>query len=328
MSEKMGGLNLAVPHWARHEHPIFWLESRRQGRIRGLATIQGAFLPVLFGVVGLTIPLMMVFVIPSLYGYSDLESNIALLLTLEIVALVCIQLGAGAIVNILMVALAAPLISGEMELQSWRLLRTTMVTLPDIIFAKLAAVLHELRTMLLGLFVLRLASTGTAVLLFAHVMLRETVFYMGGSEIRSFLARGEWIPYVILIAAITFYNLGQPFVQAMMNGMLGMAASSYARSRSQAIAGGLVGRLVAWVGTTLLNVGLIFGLSYLFSNWFSPSYAPLAIFHNMPTPTGQQIASAICLTISGYLLGYLLAQIGFISVLVGVVLRRTRRLGV
>ena len=328
MSEKTGCLSLVVPRWARHEHPVFWLESRRQVRNRGLVTIQGAFLPVLFGLVGLTIPVMAVVVVPSFYGLSGLESNISLLLTLEIIALACIQLGAGAIVNILTVALTAPLISGEIELQSWRLLRTTMVSLPEVVFAKLLAVLNELRTMLLGLVVLRLASTGTAVLLFVHTMLRQTVYYMGEAQFRHFLSRGEWVPYLILISGIVLYNLSQPLVQAMMNGMLGMAASSYARSRSQAIAGGLVGRLVVWVGTTLLHVGLIFGLSYLFSNWTSPSYAPLEAFHNVPTPTEEQIAWAICLTISGYLLGYLLAQIGFILLSMGAVLRRARRLGV
>lgn len=328
MSEKAGCLHLIRPRWARHEHPVFWLEARRQVRNRGLAAIQGAFLPVLFGVVGLTIPVMMAFVVPSFYGFNDLESDIAILLTLEIVVLACIQLGAGAIVNILTVALAAPLISGEIELQSWRLLRTTMVSLPEVVFAKMSAVLYELRTMLLGLLILRLISTGTAILLFMHIMLRETMYYMSAVEVKRFLANGECAPYVILMAAIVFYNLSQPIVQALMNGILGMAASSYARSRSQAIAGGLVGRLVVWVGTTLLNVGLIFGLIYLFNSWSSPSYAPLEIFHNMPAPTEEQITWAICLTISGYLLGYLLAQTGFIFISVGAVLRRTRRLGV
>lgn len=323
----MGCLNL-VPRWARHEHPIYWLESRRQVRNRGLSMIQGAFLPVLFGVVGLTVPVMMVLTVPSLYGLSDLESNIALLLMLEIIAFVSIQLGAGAVVNILTVALAAPLISGEIELQSWRLLRTTMVSLPEVVFAKLAAVLYELRTMLAGLFVLRLASSGTAVLLFAYTMLRETVYYMSRAELGRFLTQGKWLPYAMLISSIVLYNLSQPLVQAVMNGMLGMAASSYARSRSQAIAGGLVGRLVVWVGTTLLNAGLIFGLMYLFSNWSSPTYAPLEIFHNMPTPTSEQITWASSLGISGYLLGYFLAQIGFILITTGAVLRRARRLGV
>jgi hypothetical protein len=328
MGEKTGCLNLIVPRWARQEHPLYWLESRRQVRNRGLAAIQGAFLPILFGVVGLTSPLMMAFVVPSFYGFSDLESNITLLLTLEIVALLGIQLGAGAIVNVLSVALAAPLISGEIELQSWRLLRTTMISLPEVVLAKLAAVLNELRTMLVGLFVLRLASTVTAVLLFIYIMLREIVYYLSPAEIRSLLAEGKWVPYVLLIGAIAIYNLSQPFVQAIMNGLLGLAASAYARSRSQAIAGGLIGRLVVWVGTTLLNVGLIFGLSYLFTNWSSPSSAQLEVFHNVPPPTSEQVVWAICLTISGYLLGYLLAQIGFIMIGMGAVLRRARRLGV
>lgn len=328
MGEKRGCLHLIVPRWARREHPVYWLESRRQVRNRGLATIQGAFLPVLFGVVGLAIPVVMVFAVPSFYSFSGMESNVGIILTLETAVLVCIQLGAGAVVNILTVALAAPLISGEIELQSWRLLRTTMVSLPDVVFAKLAAVLSDLRTMLLGLFILRLISTGTAVLLFMYITLRETMYYMSAVQVRRFLASGEWAPYAILMAAIVLYSLSQPIVQALMNGMLGMAASSYARSRSQAIAGGLVGRLVVWLGTTLLNVGLIFGLIYLFNSWSSPSYAPLEIFRNLPSPTEEQIAWAICLTISGYLLGYLLAQTGFIFISVGAVLRRTRRLGV
>jgi hypothetical protein len=318
----------AVPRWARLEHPVFWLEARRQVRNRGLGAIQGAFLPVLFGLVGLTIPVMMVLVMPFFFGFSDPESTISILLTLQIVALVSIQLGAGAIVNILTVALTAPLISGEIELQSWRLLRTTLVSLVEVVFAKLTAVLYELRPMLLGLIILRLVSTGTAVLYFAHLILRENIYYLTEAGFRRFLSRGEWAPFLILMSAIAFYNLSQPVVQALMNGMLGMAASAYTRSRSQSIAGGLVGRLILWVGTTLINVGLIFGLSYLFSNWTSPSYAAIEAFRSLPAPTDEQILWAVCLTISGYLLGHLLAQIGFILMLTGVVLRRTRRLGV
>ncbi|MBN1313093.1 MAG: hypothetical protein JXB30_16905 [Anaerolineae bacterium] len=261
-------------------------------------------------------------------GISDSpNSAVQLILGFAIGTLACIQIGAGGIANLLTVLLAAPLISGEIELQSWRLLRTTMMPLPEIVFAKLAAILNEQRIMLWGLYVLRFISTGTVVLFIVYGVMRQDLYY-SDIQFRTFFISGKWLAYIILMTAIASYNLSQPLVQSVLCGMLGLAASAYTRTRSQAIAGGLVARLICWIGTTLLHIGLIYGIVYLFDNWSSPSYAHLEIFHNMPTPTSSQITWASYLMASGYLMGFLAAQVGFILFLAGIVLRRARRLEV
>ncbi|MBN1427800.1 MAG: hypothetical protein JXB07_05395 [Anaerolineae bacterium] len=328
MNEKAGRFKM-VPRWARPEHPIFWLESWRQVRNRGLVALQRAFVPVLFAVASLAVLVVMLFslLIVTSGGYYDLDSSLALVLGFVIAVLFCIQIGAGGMANILTVLLAAPLISGEVELQSWQLLRTTMVSLPEIILAKLSAVLHELRLVLRSVVIIRVISTVTIVLFFAHVMIRQTFYSMSAADLRRFFFDGLGVAYIILIASIVSYNLSQPVIQAVLCGMLGMTASAYARTRAQAISGGLGARLFCWVSSTLLHFGLAYGLGYLFNNWSYPAYAQLDIFRNVPSPTETQIAWAACLTVSGYLLASIIAQVGLILILTGLVFRRARRLG-
>jgi hypothetical protein len=316
-----------LPKWAHPGHPVFRIEARRQTRNRGLRTMQRVVVPVLFGVTGLAIPIVMVLALPMTYSLSDLLSTVQTILAFVIGVLVCIQLAAGAIANILTVTVAAPLISGEIELQSWRLLRTTLVTLPEIVFAKLAAVLYEMRTLLGGLLILRLVSAGT-IMLFFLPLIRQMIYYMGVADLQVFLREGVWLAYAILMLAIALYDVSQPIIQAALSGALGMAASAFARSRSQAIAGGLVARLVCWIGSTLLHVGLMYGLGYLMNSWASPSSAPIDVFRSLPTPTDNQIVWALCLVPSGYLLCTGLAQIGLTFTLMGATLRRARRLEV
>lgn len=312
--------------WASLQHPIYWLESRRRARYRGLAILRWINTPIIFAVAGLAIAITTGVVWAS-EGWGWIEYAAPQALGISIVAMVIIQLVAGATVNILMIAEAAPLISGEVELQSWRLLRTTTLPLNQIIYAKLAAALASFRGTLIGLMFIRAASLLSGWLLFAFFLLREVLYYSSPNLWQEDVF-SIFIPIFLAGILFSIYYLSQPAMQFLVNGAIGLFASAHTRARGPAIAVGMASRLLLWVGSILVNVGVFYGIGFLFSEWGSPRYSMFDVYQILPQPTEQQVAWTVCLMIGTYALAILVGQIGLSLVALGLTQRRARRLGV
>lgn len=312
--------------WARNEHPVYHLETRRRTQNRSLMALRWGCVPAIFAITGLAILVTMALVLLS-GGFWDAEEALQMILGFTLAVLLFIQIGAGAIANILVIAQAAPAISGEVELQSWRLLRTTTLPLREIILAKMAAVLAHMRAPFVGLLILRAISTLTALFIVAYAVRSE--FYYRDPQYRGeFWTDGLWVPYTIAGLVFLAYYVLQPVIQLVLNSMLGMLASAYARSRSRAVATGLTGRLAGWVTSIMLNIGAIYALGFLLlANWASPNYAPLKMFQGRPVPSSVQIAWVTGLTVAVYILVVLAGQVGFVMGALRLTQRRARHLG-
>ena len=315
------------PAWFRPEHPVYRLESRRRTQSRAVNALQMGCLPAILGVAGITVAGVIVFSLPQQIAWS-VENAIMQTLALIILALLIVQALGGAMANILMVAQTAPLISGEVELQSWGLLRTTMVSLREIVLAKYAATLAALRGTLAGLVIVRGISTVTGIVLALAVALRQIFYYMSLSDWARMIRTASWVPPMTALAIFFVWYAAQPVVQYLLNGALGMLASAMTRSRGRALAVGLTARLGGWVMSITLNVGMLYFLGYLIlGNWSSPQYAPLAFFHNLPTPSPEAVTAVVSLTTIIYVLVVAALQAGFIVVALRLVERRARRMG-
>src|SRR5574341_1175909 len=207
---------LSVPRWATNTHPIFEIEIQRQRRNGGLTTVLGCFAPILFGVTGLAVMLIFVLVMPTDFFWSA-ESAIMTILLVTALVLLIIQLIGGAFANIMVIAQASPIISGEVELQSWRLLRTTTLTAHEIIFGKLAAILASLRPLLSGLIVIRVISTITGLIIYAYILHESTFAYFDGADYLTFAREGRWLPVLLATLAVLVFYTSQPVVQFVLS---------------------------------------------------------------------------------------------------------------
>ncbi len=317
----------ALPRWARPEHPVYHLETQRRTQNRSLIALRLGCMPVIFAITGLVILSIMVVIIFS-DPFWDIGEAYLGTLWLVVAAIMFIQAIAGAVVNILVIAQATPTISGEVELQSWRLLRTTTLPLREIILAKLAAALSQLRAPFTGLVILRTISLVTGLFGIAYI-LRNAFYYMDAGERHDFWTEGLWLPITIAIVTFLVFYALQPVIQFVLNGTLGVLASALARSRSRAVAAGLAARLGGWVASILLNVGAIYFLIYLLvMNWSTPYSAPMRAFRDRPEPSDLAIAWVLSLTAIVYILAVLALQIGLTLLALRMIQRRARHLEV
>jgi hypothetical protein len=316
-----------LPVWIQEKHPIFWLESRRYSRNRALRVLKASFVPILFG---LTLVAMVVTggVMLPLQGWWNIDSGILGALGLVIAVLILIQIGAGATFNILVVSQTSPLISGEIELQSWRLLRTTTLPLRDIVLAKYFSALRQMWVMLAGLMIVRLISAGTIMLFIVYTFVRQTIYYWDVSQWKMFFEGYWWIACTAGVSIAALCYIAQPVVQLFLNGALGMLASALMRSRSGAIAAGLIARLVGWIGMGMLNALAINLLGTLYNSWINPQYAVLEAFRGGAVPSATAQAWATSLGAAGYILAIVMIQMGVTLIALGIVQRRARQLGV
>jgi hypothetical protein len=132
---------------------------------------------------------------------------------------------------------------------------------------------------------------------------------------------------VIAATALALVYVSQPVVQLLLNTAIGMLASSYARSRGQALVAGMVGRLGLWVTAVLLNGAALAWLNHLMTQWRYPTMALNAAYHATPSPSVTADLWSTGLTVGGYALTVLAAHIGLIALTLGLALRRTRSLG-
>jgi hypothetical protein len=332
MADQTRRFNLA-PRWARSEHPVFRLETQRRTMNGSILLLSRGCLPVVLGVLGLVFFVVLVWGLGDMFrwgfGLRDLDEALMPILGRVMGALVLAQFAIGAMTNVLVIAMAAPTISGEVELQSWRLLRTTTLPLREVILAKFAAVIRNLRMPLLSLVILRLIALGTLLLLFGYYLLRSVFFYMGPLEWQRFLAEGLWFPPLIPIGLFLIYFAAQPWLQFIFNGALGMAASAFARSRANAVVIGLTARLVLWVLSVMIGIAVLFFIGFvLVANWADPYYAPMAFFHDRPQPTPLQVSWVISLAFAAWLFAILVWQVGFSLGALAITRWRSRRLAV
>jgi hypothetical protein len=306
---------------------VFWLESNRNGRSAVLNLMRFGCLPLILAVGGLVAMGVGTLVFVQEAGYN-VDDAFMLTLAATFGALLLVQVLAGAGANILMVAQSAPLISGEVELQSWGLLRTTTLTLREIVMAKLWAVLNQLRGSLLGLMILRVASAGSALLFLFYLLLRDILYYMSRTEWLDSLKQQIWLPPIVAALVFLTWYLAQPLFQFVFNGALGMAASTFARSRGRAIAIALATRLVLWVTSIVANVGFIYLLGFLLiANWSQPQYAPIEWFSRFAEPSDQAISYVMSGTAILYIAIIALIQIGLVVAALVLTQRRARQLG-
>jgi hypothetical protein len=315
-----------IPGWMRTDHPVYRLERSRQSRSLPLRALYEGCLPAILAGTGLaaTIVYALLFLPQIEWG---LESGATAMLIGFVVVLLLMQMLVGAVTNVLVIAQTAPLISGEVELQSWRVLRSTTLSLREILMAKFAAALSQLRYSLAGLLTLRLASTITIWVYTVFAWLRQSGFYYDPDLYQRWLGNWNWLLPLIGALIFTVWYLAQPVIQLVLCGGLGLAASATTRSRSAAVAAALVSRLVLWVASIVLNVGAIYALAFIIiANWASPAYAPLRFFRELPTPSPEQVALVISLVAIVYMLIVLALQAGAIAAAFRVARRGASRL--
>jgi hypothetical protein len=302
---------------------VFHQETQRHAVSKGLAVLQLIFLPILFAVSSLSLAGALALTLPLLVD-ATADSVVIGALSVSLSILMTIQLGAGALANVMVITLVSPVISGEMELQSWRLLRTTTLPLHEIVFAKFSAALLHLRLMLGGLMIIRIITAVSGILLFLYTILRQDIYNQG---VASYFFTFEWIPQIFAMTVVLVVYLFQPAIQYFMNGSLGLLASSYTRSRGQAIAGSLMLRLAVWAFAFLAHIAAFSSLTGMIDNWSHPSSAPYQSFHLLPTPSTEAVTWVTFQVIAGYAFSVAAWQIGISMLSTGLALRRSRELG-
>jgi hypothetical protein len=332
MATKNAARLLTLPEWMTRKHPVYDLEVRRRADNRSMAIMRLGCIPAILAAATFSLSIILSTSLVSQlqwsYGWYAFSNLTMSMLAWTVATLVTIQLAAGALVNVLTVAQTAPIISGELELQSWRLLRTTTLNLREIIFAKYAAALRQIRGPLFGLLILRGASIITIFVLTATMLLRTTFYYMDSLAWQDFWRNAEWLPMLIAYLACLVLYATQPLLQLFLNGAIGLAASVHTGTRAQALVTGMVGRLVAWVAVVMINTSLILGLTFMHSQWTTGVYSTFEAYQDILLPSDTVLLWIACLIIAGYALSAVLAQAGVILALLGISLRRARQLGV
>jgi len=316
---------VSLPVWARPEHPVFNLEASRQNTNPGARLLRQGCLPLILGVTSFLVTLVG-FLVLVLDGFWSVEYFVRSLLGFSFGAMVVTQILAGATTNILTMTYAAPLISSEVELQSWSLLRSTSMRLRDIIFAKFAATLVQLRMPLIGLLVLRMISLLSGLFFIAFSFYRDSVYYWQGDTWATIWLDRLWVPAFVVGLLLLVYYMSQPIVQFMMNNALGVLASSMSNSRGRAIATALAFRLTLWVVVILFHVGLGVAFGALFSEWVDPRYSSIGAFRGRPSPSEAQIIIFLSAALGGYVVAMIGSQLGLVVATLGITQRRARRL--
>lgn len=268
------------PAWATVKNPVFRYETGRWRRSRLWRYLQP-------GVLGLALFLFVMFAClptacvgllafePRRYGQPDSSSPSAFVFFAGFVFVLASSLLSGLaswLLGLVSSALAATLIAREREAQAWPLVRLTLLTPAQIVGGKLTAFLSTLQSFMHLLAVWRgvtLAGGVAAFILFALLM----------PDVKSLLAELRSIPAFnngLALAGLALtglvgvgYWLIEPYFTVFYNGAVGLAVSTFARTRRWAIALVFItqftlGLALYWPVqqmATFLPVGLIMFLS-------------------------------------------------------------------
>ncbi|NDJ52116.1 MAG: hypothetical protein GYB68_03405 [Chloroflexi bacterium] len=310
--------------WDERDNPVFRYESSRV-QSSAIVRLSSLFLFVMFGLLVTVFTMAVVLwalstgLSLSRFGlFNNLANSIMQGLAILTFILVLLQIVLGAGTNMILLSQTAPLISGEIELQSWSLLRTTMLPLRSIIRGKLLATMHHMRMPLLGLLILRGIIAGNIALIIVWTYWRDAIYYESPLTISGLLRSDPVVLalFVIVVGFITF--LTQPLLQFYVNGTLGLFASTLGRSRAQALVVALGIRLALWITVILANVALYVSVQSAYNElrFSGPGWS--SFFEAVLT----------LLIVLGFILINYLFQIGLAFIMLGAVQLRARSLGV
>lgn len=316
---------IKLPSWAKHSNPVYRAEAARTINNRQLRSMQYGCLPFILGATGILIALV-ILLSASSFPYWRIENYITTVLGFSLLSMVVLQIAAGAALNIAAVAFAAPGISGEREQQSWSILRATALSMRDIVLGKWVGTLVQLRLPLIGLVVLRVITTVTAVLLLMFTVLRDVVYYWGERDWQLLLGEQIWIPVLSAGIILAVFYLLQPVMQFGISSALALLASTYSQASARSIALGMAFRLGTWLVAIVGNIGIAIGFGYLMSNWASPRFGPLEVLRGNPTPSAGLIWWVLASAIAIYGLTLMLSQFGLLGLSLGTAVKRAGRL--
>lgn len=298
------------------------MESRRRARSGVGGIVHYASLPIVFISAQVIILLAIIISIVSSAPVTNIDTtNMEIIIYVGSGAafglLLIVEFALGSTMNLVTVALSAPLISGEIELKSWELLRATALSLREILMAKAAATLHQLRLPLLGLMIIRTICTGAGVFLAVALVMGEVRYdFRDGLDPHDYEYFVEWwLPILVAVLVVALVHFLQPVLQMLLNTALGMTASAFARTRGRALAVGIGSRLALWGITGVLGaVGISLTIN-AYDRWL----------WNYSGYPGNE-ATVISLLIITWALIFLVVQIGITLIAWGLTVRRARRL--
>lgn len=244
-----------LPAWALPDHPVHAMEARYQGSGKLLRTLDAGCLPVILLIIagGLILAFAIGFFqfgAQALDIFTGIATGMLIYLGVLIVLL-------DLIVTILTIARTSSIVSRELELQSWDLLRTTALPLHDILFAKLAGALNSLRFTFLATLTLR----GMALLLALSLAISAGYFRVvdpaSPAQLSEFFASGLLAPFILMTIIALLFFVGQPLITFFTNGAIGLFVSVRSKTRGRALAMGLLLRM---------------GLGYAFNQIFAIIY--------------------------------------------------------
>ena len=239
------------PAWATAQNPVFRYETGRWGRSRFRRLLQPAlwsgavFLFLIFVCLPATCAGLLLLAPPT-SGLPATDSRLSDFFSAFVLFLagsgVFSSLASG-LLGLAATALAATLIAREREAQTWPLVRLTTLTPGQIVGGKLAAFLHILQNSMHLVAVWRGVTVAAAV---GAGLLYLLLSYLGVPEAKSGLqaisatmppdagpALAGW--GLVGLATVAFW-LAEPYYVVIYNGIVGLAVSTFARTRRWAIA--------------------------------------------------------------------------------------------
>ena len=300
-------LSRIVPHWARPTHPVYERELQSWQRTRGWRWLRAGCAPsvfVVFVLMGCACSLM------TIGTAATTREQLALLGLSGLWSLLVSQGFVVLVTGLIATALTAPVISGELESQTYGLLRVTGVPTDEIILAKYAAALRQLRAPLVIVIAARLLIVVAAIPLVDWLLRVDgTIGGLPGllgqiplepvsplSFITALLSVLAWLGYFLLLPVLT----------VMLHASIGLFASSLTRTRTN----GFIAAAGLRVAFAILRgiIGQTFSVSGL--TWISTLPSPtLSTFWLEQLVVTQP---ALLITLVGLLaLGALLWNIGW-----------------
>jgi hypothetical protein len=248
------------PRWARSTHPVYQRELDRWARSRGLRSLRVGSAPLAFlvfaamgGLCGLTT------LDPSATPAERLLMWALILLWSLLVGQVFVSFATGLIAT----ALTATVISGEIESETFGLLRVTDVPTGEIVLAKYAATLRQLVAPLAVVVVARLLliAGGLATLDLAVRLQGIDGGLLGllANLPPELVSPLSVVLFGLSVAAWLAFFAFKPLLTILMFASVGLFASSITRTRINGVIAAVVLRVVLFVARFIADQALTIG---------------------------------------------------------------------
>lgn len=324
--QSLPGWQRFVPHWARSTHPVYRREIERWQRTRRIQPYRTGCAPLaLVAFVGLGFLCGLTTIEPDTAPVDRLLIWSWILLSALLVGQAFVMFATG----LMSTALSATLISGELESETFGLLRVTGVPTSEIILAKYAAALRQLVAPLVVI-----VSTRVLFILGAAVVVDFTLRTQGlGGGLTGLLLEipVEWISPLSVgtFAAASLAWLGyfvfKPILSLMLFSSVGLFASSTARTRVNGVITSILLRVALFVlrfiADQSVTVGGQFSIAYGI-NGSSPGTMVETLILNRPA---LAIAIGSLIALSGMIIP-ILWRAGLTFLLVRGTVRRAHKL--